>query len=232
MQNPANQNNKKQISLPRATNAQRVWLRVGTLIDGENKQPLRSAHIVYDSASIVYVAEEKNPPPSNIIASGQSQPDLDLPEFTLLPGLVEAHAHFFLEGGELNPEKRAANLKQPHAKLLEAADRRLKRLVPLGIAGVRDAGDKAGVGLSLSNLYSSAKRTLMPYVDSPGAAINHRGEYGSFMAEPIEDFQSPRDCVVSRIRNGSDRIKIIVSDVIEFKSGSVIKPPQMTASGG
>ena len=230
MQNQANQNNTAQISIPRATSVRRVWLRVGTLIDGENKQPLRNAHIVYDSASIVHVADEKNPPPSNLISPGQSQPDLDLPEFTLLPGLVEAHAHLFLEGRELTPEKRAASLKQPHAKLLETAGGRLERLILLGIVGVRDAGDKMGVGLSLSRLYSSAESMLMPYIDSPGAAINHRGEYGSFMAEPVEDFLSPRDCVFSRVQNGSDRIKLIVSDVIDFKSGSVIKPPQMTAS--
>jgi len=129
MQNQTNQNSKAQISIPQAKGARRVWLRVGTLIDGENNQPLRKAHIVYDSASIVYVADEKNPPPSNIISPGQSQPDIDLPEFTLLPGLVEAHAHLFLEGGELDPEKRAASLKQPHAKLLETAGGRLERLI-------------------------------------------------------------------------------------------------------
>ncbi len=230
MQNPANQNNKKPISVPRATRTRRVWLRVGTFIDGEDRQPLRSAHIVYDSASIIYAADEKNPPPSSIISPGQSQPDCDLPEFTLLPGLVEAHAHLFLEGGKLNHEKRAAHLKHSHAELLEAAGRRLERLVLLGVAGVRDAGDKMGVGLSLSNLYSAAERPLMPYVDSPGAAINHRGEYGSFMAEPAEEFQSPRDSVISRVQNGADRIKLIVSDVIDFNSGVVIKVPQMTAT--
>ena len=159
MQNPANQNNKKPISVPRATRTRRVWLRVGTFIDGEDRQPLRSAHIVYDSASIIYAADEKNPPPSSIISPGQSQPDCDLPEFTLLPGLVEAHAHLFLEGGKLNHEKRAAHLKHSHAELLEAAGRRLERLVLLGVAGVRDAGDKMGVGLSLSNLYSSRRKT-------------------------------------------------------------------------
>ena len=224
-----NMSNKEQISVPQATRTRRVWLRVGTLIDGENNQPLRKAHIVYDSASIVYVADEKNPPPSNIISPGQSQPDFDLPEFTLLPGLVEAHAHLFLEGGELDPEKRAAGLRQPHAKLLETAGGRLERLILLGVVGVRDAGDKMGVGLSLSKLYSIAGRPLMPYIDSPGAAINHRGEYGSFMAEPVEDFRSPRECVDSRISKGADRIKLIVSDVIDFRTGKVSREPQMTA---
>ncbi len=229
MQNQANQNNQTKVSIPRATSTRRVWLRVGTLFDGETGQPLSNAHVVYDASSIVYVADEKNSPPSTIINPDQSEPDVDLPEFTLLPGLIEAHAHMFLEGGELNYKKRADNLKKPHAELLDGGRRRLERLVLLGIVGVRDAGDKMGVGLSLSNLYSSPERPLMPYIDSPGAAIHHRGEYGSFMAKPIENFRSPRECIRSRIDKGAERIKLIASDVIDFKAGRVDREPQMTA---
>jgi predicted amidohydrolase YtcJ len=36
-----------------------------------------------------------------LLNANQQKPDLDLPDYTLLPGLIEAHAHFFLEGGEL-----------------------------------------------------------------------------------------------------------------------------------
>ena len=85
---------------------------------------------------------------------------------------------------------------------MDHAKRRLEKLVRLGIIAARDAGDKDGVGLALSKLYSSAERPLMPYVDSPGAAIHHRGRYGSFMAEPFEDCLTPRQCVEARVRPG------------------------------
>ena len=69
----------------------------------------------------------------------------------------------------------------------------------------------------------------MPYVDSPGAAIHHRGRYGSFMAEPIEDFAStPRQCVEARVKAGADRIKLIPTGIINFKKGAVTAEPQMT----
>ncbi len=45
----------------------------------------------------------------------RSEPDRDLPDYTLLPGLTDAHTHLFLEGGELDPDKRAAYLKQTPA---------------------------------------------------------------------------------------------------------------------
>jgi hypothetical protein len=144
MQNPPTQNKGLYITMPRATDLKKVWLHVGTLIDGESDRPLRDAHIVYDSASVFYVAEGNNPPPSAVLNIGQSLPDPDLPDFTLLPSLIEAHAHLFLEGGELEPGKRVAHLKQSRAQLLEAGRRRLEKLIDLGVTGLRDAGDNMG----------------------------------------------------------------------------------------
>src|SRR5689334_15736274 len=104
------------LSLPSATGARRVWLRVGTLLDGISHQPLRNAHVVYDQNKILFAGE--NSPPAGRLNPNQREPDLDLPEHTLLPGLIDAHAHFFLAGGELDPDKRSAYLKQTPEALL------------------------------------------------------------------------------------------------------------------
>jgi len=213
--------------IPSATNGRRIWLRVGTLLDGVSTQPLRNAHVVYDTSQILYAGE--NSPPKDLLNPGQQGPDCDLFDYTLLPGLIEAHAHFFLEGGELNVEKRAAHLKTSSAELLNLARPRLEKLVRLGVVAVRDAGDKDGVGLALSKLCAAADRPLMPYVDSPGAAIHHRGRYGSFMGEPVEDFASARECVEERVKAGADRIKLIPTGIINFKTGTVTTKPQMSA---
>lgn len=209
-----------------ATNGRRIWLRVGTLLDGVGTQPLRSAHVVYDTSQILYAGEGS--PPKDLLNPGQQGPDCELPDYTLLPGLIEAHAHFFLEGGELDVDKRATHLKNSGAELLNLARPRLEKLVRLGVVAVRDAGDKDGVGLALSALCACAGRPLMPYVDSPGAAIHHRGRYGSFMGEPLEDFTSARECVEGRVKAGADRIKLIPTGIINFKSGTVTTKPQMS----
>jgi imidazolonepropionase-like amidohydrolase len=216
----------EKLSIPPATDGRRVWLRVGTLLDGVSTRPLRNAHIVHDAKEILFVGE--NSPPANLLKAGQREPDLDLPDATLLPGLIEAHAHFFLEGGELGLDKRAAYLKQTSAELLQAAHPRLEKLVRLGVIAVRDAGDKDGVGLALGRLYTGTNRPLMPYVDSPGAAIHHKGRYGSFMGEPLEDFASLKLCVEGRVKAGADRIKLIPTGIINFKKGAVTTEPQMT----
>jgi imidazolonepropionase-like amidohydrolase len=214
------------ITIPPATAGRLIWLRVGTLLDGTTTQPLRNAHIVYDRQGIRYVGTDS--PPANVLAPGQTRPDLDLPDFTLLPGLIEAHAHFFLEGGELNADKRVAYLKQTPEQLLALAKPRLEKLVRLGVIAVRDAGDKDGVGLALSRLYRAPARPLMPYVDSPGAAIHHKGRYGSFMAAPLEDFGTLKQCVEARVQAGAYRLKLIPTGIINFKKGAVTTEPQMT----
>jgi imidazolonepropionase-like amidohydrolase len=214
--------------IPTATANQPVWLKVGTLADGVSTLPMSEAHVVYDAERIRFVGTDGATPPAQLVRPGQTSPDVDLATHTLLPGLIEAHAHLFLEGGELDPDRRAAYLKQSPVELLGHAKTRLEKLVRLGVAGVRDAGDKDGVGLALSKLYRSPARPLMPYLESPGAAINHQGRYGSFMADPVENYASPRACVEARVRAGADRIKLIPTGIINFKKAAVTAEPQMT----
>lgn len=215
-------------SLPAGARDHPVWLHVGTLLDGTSTSPRRDAHVVYDASGIRFVASDGAMPPASMVREGQTAPDLSLPDTTLLPGLTDAHAHLFLEGGELNFDKRAAYLKQDSATLLAAAMPRLEKLVRLGVVGVRDAGDKDGVGLALSRLCKGKDRPLMPYHESPGAAIHHRGRYGSFMGGALEDYASPAECVASRVADGADRIKLIPTGIINFKKGAVTTEPQMS----
>jgi imidazolonepropionase-like amidohydrolase len=214
------------INIPPAKGKRRTWLRVGSLLNGTSKLPLLDAHVVYDKNAIVFAGTDS--PPATVLDEGQSGPDFHLPDYTLLPGLIEAHAHLFLEGGELDPVKRTAYIQQAPEELRRLARLRQEPLVRLGVIAVRDAGDKDGVGLDLSRLYERADRPLMPYIDSPGAAIHHQGRYGGFMAEPLENFASPDECVHARLEAGSDRIKLIPTGIINFKKGAVTTEPQMT----
>ena len=207
-----------------------MWLRVGALINGSGSgaSPLRDAHVVYSEAGILYAGADT--PPAELVKNGRAQatPDAELPDYTLLPGLIDAHTHMFLEGGELDFDKRAAFLKQSPDELLEQARGRLEKILRIGVTAMRDCGDKDGVGLALSKLCSSPNRPPMPYIDSPGAAIHHRGRYGGFMGEPIEDFSTAADCVAARVNAGADRIKLIPTGIINFEQGAVTTAPQMT----
>lgn len=214
------------MNIPTPLNNTPTWIQVGTLIDGYSNEPLLNAHLVYTEDEILFVGTTA---PSADITKGKEQPDVILPDYTLLPGLIDCHTHLFLEGGELDFEKRKAYLAQTPEELLDHAKERLAKLVGLGIQAVRDAGDKDGVGIAIAKLYRSEDRPLMPYVDSPGPAIHRQGRYGKFMGYAIENNDSLIDCVETRIENGSDRIKLIPTGIINFKKGLVTAKPQMTS---
>ncbi|HZZ59356.1 MAG TPA: amidohydrolase family protein [Opitutaceae bacterium] len=242
---------------PTPSSSRPVWLRVGTLLDGTSTAPRRDAHVVYDIEKIRYVGDAGRTPPPDVLGPGQDRPDFEAPGATLLPGLTEAHAHLFLEGSELDADNRAAQLKRDPSELLAHADARLHRLIDLGVTAVRDAGDRNGVGLALSHRYRdpSWKRpafakasaggaagplslqtdsrrdiTPVPYYESPGAAIHHRGRYGSFMGDPLENYPTPQACVQARVAAGADRIKLIPTGIINFQKGAVTTEPQMTTA--
>ncbi len=219
---------KGAVQIPAAIAGRTVWLRVGTMIDGSGGSPLRDAHVVYSQAGILYANTDM--PPAELVKNGRAQttPDAELPDYTLLPGLIDAHTHIFLEGGELDLDKRAAFLKQPPEELLVEAKGRLEKILRIGVTAMRDCGDKDDVGLALSRLCASHDPPPMPYIDSPGAAIHHRGRYGGFMGEPIEDFSTAAECVAARVKAGADRIKLIPTGIINFKQGAVTTAPQMT----
>jgi imidazolonepropionase-like amidohydrolase len=208
-----------------------VWVRVGQLIDGVSHQPLRNADLVLDQKGIRFVGGTGGMPPAELLAPGQNAPDAVLKEFTVLPCLVEAHAHLFLDGAPIDFAQREAYLKQSAEQMLLRGRARLEKILRCGVGTVRDAGDKHGVGLALA---VEAKKRLgqlasAAWIDSPGAAIHHRGRYGSFMAEPLEEFSSPAECVAGRVAAGADRIKILATGIINFKVGRVTTPPQMSA---
>src|SRR5206468_1336717 len=112
--------------------------------------------------------------------------------------------------------QREQYLKQTPDYMLARARARWPRILGCGIGAVRDAGDKQNVGLTLaaeSKQFTNRLRPT-PYIDSPGAAIHHKGRYGAFMGQPIEHHPTPAACVASRIAQGADRIKLLVSGII------------------
>ncbi|HVU35659.1 MAG TPA: amidohydrolase family protein [Opitutaceae bacterium] len=201
-----------------------VWLRVGRLFDG--RHVVRDAHLVFEGARIRHAGADS---PSTTMSLAQSAPDLELPGYTALPGLIDAHVHLFLEGGEEKPERRARYLKLDDAELLDRAHGRLERLLRIGITAVRDAGDRNGVGLALQRRYRSAARGAMPYLDSPGAALHHRGRYGAFMGRAIEEDATIEAAVAARSAEGVHRIKLLATGIINFEQGAVTAKPQLDA---
>lgn len=219
--------NSEQCSRLRITDSTPIrWIVVGQLLDAKNKRVLKNVHLIYDKFRILYVGVEV---PATSILNGQTTPDLTLPTYTALPGLIEGHSHTFLEGAELDVDKRASYQKSDSETLYQQAEKRIHTLGRLGIIAMRDGGDKDHVGLRLSKLTANGDGPpFTAQVFSPGAGIYRQGRYGSFFGRPLEDFPSIESCVQACVEEGADHIKIVPTGIINFSKGLVVSKPQFS----
>jgi len=113
---------------------------------------------------------------------------------TLCEGFVDAHVHI------------------KHEDALACA-------ASAGIAAIRDAGIKEGIGLSVGR-----DRQGISMVVTAGWALYKKGGYGSHFGAPIETKQEIKSEIHELKRRGADIIKIMASGVVSLKKPDTITP--------
>jgi imidazolonepropionase-like amidohydrolase len=210
--------------IPVRQNNQPVWLRVGKLLDARRKRIIENAHLVYDGSGILHIGT--TPPSEEILRCAAM---VDLPDVAAIPPLFDAHTHISLCGSELDADQRSIAQKRAPEAILAEAETRARALLARGVIGMRDGGDKDGVGLELSEKSQAAAEACgLPRVLSPGPGIHRKGRYGSFFCQPLDDHSSIHDCVAHRVQSGADHIKIVPTGIINFAKGAVTASPQLT----
>jgi imidazolonepropionase-like amidohydrolase len=147
----------------------------------------------------------------------------------LMPGLVDAHAHLFLDGRTIDGKLRAENLRQPLDKLADTARASARRARACGVTLVRDAGDRHGVNnrIRAEALTATGAASGLPRVRSGGLGVKRASRYGAFMATDVSDDESIAQSV-TRLAADNDEIKIILTGIIDFDAGAVTDAPQFT----
>ena len=141
----------------------------------------------------------------------------------LMPGLVDAHVHLFLDGAPTDAAVRSAHLKQPVAALTEAARESARQSLACGITLVRDAGDRHGIN---HRIREEARGSAdLARVRSGGLGVKRPKRYGAFMARDVEDDAAIRASVAELARD-NDEIKLILTGIIDFEAGAVTDEPQ------
>ncbi len=142
----------------------------------------------------------------------------------VMPGLVESHAHLFLDGAELNFEARANHLKSSREEMLRVGRRNLDDSLNAGITLVRDAGDLHGINTRLkAELWE--RSGVVPEMLSAGRALRKAGRYGGFMALETTDTASI-DRTVRELIPNADQLKILLTGIIDFATGQMKGGPQ------
>lgn len=135
----------------------------------------------------------------------------------VMPGLVEAHCHVFLDGAELDARKRKDYLDAPLDEMLAVGRRSLEQNLAAGITLIRDAGDMHGVNTRIKS--ELATRTgVRPELRSPGRALRKAGRYGSFMAVEVTDADSIAR-TISQLAPTADDLKVLLTGIIDFEKG-------------
>ena len=150
-----------------------------------------------------------------------SQAPFDERAAFVMPGLVEAHAHLFLDGGELDFDKRNAYLNAPKDEMLRVARENIGRNAAAGVTLLRDAGDRYGINDAIRAEQGGGSVV----VRSPGLGIKRPKRYGGFMARDIEAGGDVAP-VVAQMATQADDIKIILTGIIDFAAGEVKGAPQ------
>ncbi len=164
------------------------------------------------------------------IAAGDHAADLALSGLAvrrggyLMPGLVDAHAHLFLDGAPTDGKARAEHLKQPPDRLAEAARASARQALACGVTLVRDAGDRHGINNRIRR-EAAEPGSGLPRVRSGGLGVKRARRYGAFMATDVDDADSIRASVAALARE-NDEIKIILTGIIDFDAGAVTDEPQ------
>lgn len=144
----------------------------------------------------------------------------------LMPGLVDAHVHLFLDGAPTDSKLRSEHLKQPLEALTAAARRSAAQALSSGVTRVRDGGDRHGINHRLRDEARSLGSGLAQ-VRSVGLGVKRAKRYGAFMATDVGDEDSIRDSVTELAR-ANDEIKLILTGIIDFDAGAVTDEPQFT----
>ena len=145
----------------------------------------------------------------------------------LMPSFTEAHCHLFLDGDELNTEKRSEYLKRADVfEMTQVALKNIERYRDLGVTLIRDAGDIYGINTKVKKINDGILE-LKPVIRKPGKAIRKKNKYGSFMALEVDEQNSIED-VVDVIAPNADDLKVILTGIIDFELGAVKGVPQFS----
>ncbi|WP_098956475.1 amidohydrolase family protein [Pseudonocardia sp. N23] len=144
-----------------------------------------------------------------LAAAGGAETVIDCSASTLLPGLVDAHAHLVLDGSA-DPVKALSAVRGNRAQLLATAAKHAEEALLAGVTTMRDAGDVEGVAVELRDeILTGARRG--PRLLACGAPVTTQGGDGDFFGGEATGEVGVRKAVEARAGLGADHISLIAS---------------------
>lgn len=178
--------------------AGRIGIRTDHLFDGYrfHEGPVL---VVVEDGRIGAVDFSRAVPPQDMTL-------VDLGESTLLPGLVDAHAHLCWD-----PDGNSEDLaRDPYRVLVDRARRHAEAALSSGITTIRDLGDRDFATLALREEYRQGT-TVGPELMVSGPPLTRSGGHCWFLGGEADSAEELADAVRERAARGVDWIKVMAT---------------------
>lgn len=176
--------------------ADRVW-------DGHATDPIRGGFVLVDGGRIEAVGR--------VADLGElAVPRIDLPAATVLPGLINGHAHLALSGSATPIRDYRADTRAGIAALVVRAVGNLRRAVEAGVTTVRDLGIVNEVGFAVRAAVADGL-IVGPRVVTSGRPITVTGGHCHWFSHECDTTADIRVAVRRQVRDGADWIKLMLS---------------------
>jgi imidazolonepropionase-like amidohydrolase len=139
-------------------------------------------------------------------AVGSNVRRIDLPDATLLPGLVDCHVHLALSGG---PDW-LTDIKESYALNCWHSAARARDTLMAGFTTVRTLGGRDGVDPALRDAQMSGL-LLAPRIVPANLAICMTGGHGAWIGREADGPDDVRKAVREQLKAGADCIKLIAT---------------------
>jgi imidazolonepropionase-like amidohydrolase len=188
-----------------------TFIRGGLVLSGKDLKPRSGLGIVIDGERIAKIAPERS------ITKGRGWKVIDAEGHTVLPGLIEAHMHFF---GSRSPDPMMWAIERPFLNSARAVFDAWK-VLDHGFTSVRDVGSRNGVAIkqAIDEGAMVGPRVLPAHMGlsmtcGHGDVHNLPSEWlcgCSMMAFIADGKENVLKAVRQSVRDGADLIKIWVS---------------------
>lgn len=178
-----------------------VALKAQRLIDGVGDRVIERGAVLIEGDRIIACGAEADvtvPPGTHVEDFGDS---------TILPGLIDCHTHWILDGGR-DPRETLRH-ETPIESTLRCATHAAETLA-CGVTSVRDVGCAHGISIALREAIAAGMLDG-PRVTACGTFITMTGGHGFYLGREADGEDDVRKAVREQLREGADLIKLIAS---------------------
>ena len=180
-----------------------MLIRAVRVIDGVGDDPLPSRDVLVADGRIAEISAHD---PAREVAAGTTVVEgLDR---TLLPGLIDAHAHYAFDPTEGSIQAIA---RRSDAEILAAAADHAGRALRAGVTTARGAGSIRNLECSLRDAIA-AGHVAGPRIVAAGTAVGSVGGHGSAFGLEAEGSDGLAAATREVVANGADVVKVVASE--------------------